>query len=60
MNFRKELENLINKHSKENGSDTPDFVLASYLENCLDSFDKATKQREEWYDKEYIPNKEIE
>lgn len=27
--FRKALQNLINCHSKENGSDTPDFVLRS-------------------------------
>lgn len=47
--FRKELENLINRHSKENGSDTPDFILARYLENVLDNFDAAVKEREEWY-----------
>lgn len=27
-NFRKELQTLINKNSLENGSDTPDFILA--------------------------------
>jgi hypothetical protein len=26
--FRKELETTINCHSRENGSDTPDFILA--------------------------------
>jgi hypothetical protein len=44
--FRKGLETLINKHSKENGSDTRDFVLAQYLIDCLAAFDKAVKQRE--------------
>jgi len=48
-NFRKELEQLVNKYSKENGSDTPDFILARYLENVLDNFDAAVKEREEWY-----------
>lgn len=47
--FRKELEELINKHSKENGSDTPDFILARYLDNVLQNFDAAVKEREEWY-----------
>ncbi len=47
--FRKELENLINCHSKENGSDTPDFILARYMADCLDAFDKAVKTRTEWY-----------
>jgi len=47
--FRKELENLINKYSRENGSDTPDFILARYLDNALNNFDAAVKEREEWY-----------
>lgn len=49
MDFRKELETLINKHSRENGCDTPDFILAEYLNDCLDSFDKAVVRRETWY-----------
>jgi hypothetical protein len=47
--FRKELENLINRHSRENGSDTPDFILARYLTNALEIFDTAVKEREQWY-----------
>ena len=48
-NFGQELRRLINYHSRENGSDTPDFVLAEYLVACLDAFDKATARRAEWY-----------
>lgn len=33
--FVTELRELLNKYSKENGSDTPDFVLAEYLNDCL-------------------------
>jgi len=47
--FRKELENLINRHSKENGSNTPDFILAGYLHRCLDNFDSTVQYREQWY-----------
>jgi len=47
--FRKELKNLINKYSKENGSDTPDFMLADYLCNCLNNFDDIVQRRENWY-----------
>jgi hypothetical protein len=47
--LRSELEHLINRHSAENGSDTPDFILAEYLVDCLKIFDKAVKRREEWY-----------
>ena len=47
--LRKEIEQAINKHSLENGSDTPDFILAEYLTDCLRMFDKAVNKREEWY-----------
>jgi hypothetical protein len=50
--FRKELEELINRHSKENGSDTPDFILAEYLEMSLLAFDSAVNRREKWYGRE--------
>jgi hypothetical protein len=47
--FRKELEALLNSHSQENGCNTPDFVLADYLCNCLRAFDTAVNARERWY-----------
>ena len=46
--FTEELERLINKHSKENDSDTPDFILAKYLVDCLRNLNKATSARENW------------
>ncbi len=47
--FGKELAQLINKHSLENLSNTPDFILAKFMSNCLDSFNLATKERTHWY-----------
>ena len=47
--FRKDLEQLINGYSMENNSHTPDFLLAQYLERCLDAFDEATRARDRWY-----------
>lgn len=47
--FRRRLEQLINEFSEENGSDTPDFILANYLIDCLDAFDNAVNHREVWY-----------
>lgn len=47
--FEKELEILINKYSKENDSNTPDFILARYLNAVLDNFSAAVKDREQWY-----------
>lgn len=47
--FREELQHLLNKHSLESDSDTPDYVLARYLVNCLSVFNEATRAREEFY-----------
>lgn len=47
--FIKELEDLINRHSLENGSDTPDFLLANYLSECLGVYSRTVKKRDKWY-----------
>jgi len=47
--FREELCSLLNKHSRENESDTPDFILTRYVAECLAAFDTATRARDEWY-----------
>jgi hypothetical protein len=47
--FRKELETLINRKSMENASNTPDFILAEFLTDSLEAFDKATRSRSEYY-----------
>jgi hypothetical protein len=47
--FKKELAELINKYSMENGSDTPDFILASYLIGCLDNYAKIVNERDGWF-----------
>jgi len=47
--FRTELEELINKNSLENNSNTPDFVLAEFLHGCLKAFDTAVNEREKWH-----------
>lgn len=47
--FRKELERLINRFSMENGSNTPDFILAGFLSNCIKAFDSAIRKRDNWY-----------
>jgi len=47
--FMKDLEKLINKHCIENKSDTPDFILAKYLTQCLNSFNYITKERDLWH-----------
>lgn len=47
--FSKGLERLINQHSLENGSNTPDFILADFLNHCLAIFNASVNEREVWY-----------
>jgi hypothetical protein len=47
--FREDLSALLNIHSMENSSNTPDFILAGYMLSCLDAFDTTVERREEWY-----------
>ena len=49
MSLRKDIQAVINRHSAENGSNTPDFILARYLDDCLASFDRAVIARAAWY-----------
>ena len=50
--FQEDLTSLINRHSAENGSNTPDFILAKYLGGCLDAFNAAVSDRERWYERD--------
>jgi hypothetical protein len=47
--LRAEIERAINYASAENGSNTPDFILAQYLTDCLAAFDRAVQARAKWY-----------
>lgn len=55
--FTHELEQLLNKHSCENESNTPDFILAMYLLSCLEAYNKTVKRRAEWYGRMDEPGK---
>lgn len=44
-----EIARALNKFSAENGSNTPDFILATYLLACLAAFNEASRARETWY-----------
>ena len=47
--LQNELTELLNKHSAENVSDTPDFILARYIMDCLEAWSRATRERDHWY-----------
>ena len=44
-----EIAAVLNRYSRENNSNTPDFILARYLMDCLSAFERASTQREGWY-----------
>ena len=49
VNLEKAVEELINIESRENESNTPDFILAEFMVRCLDAFEIASNRREVWY-----------
>jgi hypothetical protein len=49
LSFREDLTALINVRGRENKSNTPDYLLAAYLESCLIAFEAYVNQRDDWY-----------
>ncbi len=47
--MEKELAGLINSESREDDSNTPDFILTEFMIGCLDAFELANNKREVWY-----------
>lgn len=47
--LEKDLTALLNKHSMERISDTPDFLLAQHMIESLRQFDQSTRARGVWY-----------
>jgi len=47
--LRDDLAALLNRYSQENGSNTPDFILAEYLLACLATWNTHVVQRDVWY-----------
>lgn len=53
--LRHDLESLLNRHSRERLSNTPDFILARYLTACLQAFEDGVNRRDRWYFGEHEP-----
>jgi hypothetical protein len=47
--LRGELAGVLNRQSAENGSDTPDYVLAEFLMACLAAWDAGTLARDKFH-----------
>jgi hypothetical protein len=48
--LEEEIRAVINRHSAENRSNTPDYILAAFLIGALDAYERAVLDRDEWYD----------
>jgi hypothetical protein len=57
--LEQDLAAVINKHSMDNGANTPDFILARYIIRCLDNFRELTQERERWYGVHLEPGKSM-
>jgi len=47
--FKKELEELINKHSIENECDMPDFILAEMIVKFIEAVGNPIKKTLDWH-----------
>lgn len=56
ISFAEELEALINRHSMESESNTPDFILAGYLMACMKACAETIVARDRWYGREKKPD----
>lgn len=48
-NLSGDLQALLNGYSMENESNTPDYILAEYMLDCLAAYNKAVLKRATWY-----------
>ena len=53
--FENDLTDLINKHCKENDSDTPDYILAEMLTDMMLVYSKIIRKRDKWYNFSHKP-----
>jgi hypothetical protein len=47
--LREDIARIINRRSRENVSNTPDFILASFLHDCIVAFEIRVRDRDKWY-----------
>ncbi len=49
LSLEQELKALLNRHSAEGRSNTPDFILAEFMVECLGIWHRATRKRDKWW-----------
>ena len=58
MDLERELACLLNRHSAENPSNTPDYLLAEFMLSCLRAFTRTVTGRDAWYAMNPEPGKD--
>ncbi len=53
--LEKKFSDLLNCESRENDSNTPDYMLAEFMVKCLEAFELTSNKREVWYGIELEP-----
>ena len=53
--LHQEITDALNRASAENATDTPDFILATFLLDCLAAWDRAHNERSAWYGDDRAP-----
>jgi len=53
--FERELAGLINRYSVDASCNTPDFMLAAYLNDCLTAYRKITAWHGLWESSDGVP-----
>lgn len=49
LDFEKELAALLNKHSMDTETNTPDFILARHIIRDLDTYRETTSELQKWH-----------
>lgn len=47
--LREDLDQILSEYHQDNNSQTPGFILARYVTDCLKAFDRATRKRTKWF-----------
>lgn len=47
--FEQKLASAVNGDCRENESDTPDFILAGFMNKVLGAYEFTVRERERWY-----------
>ncbi len=49
MSFHSDLEQVINRHSREGKSGTPAHILATVAQQAIENFETSTNLRDSWW-----------